>query len=217
MRRTLFLATSLVSLLFLATSLVAGCGGKAGEESAGGKVEPPMGDKATASQAYKACRSEIEKLEASGGKLSMITGRMVDVDGLAEAWDFMLLGPASGGDSLLENHVGWEKGEVKTWSYGEQTTMGYENVPQYSYLFHPISGEWLDSPEIARKFASERPPSEASPGGMQMTLRYYADPSQGVEGTVWVVSWEGEQPTAVGMMLLNAGSGEPLKASPKLY
>lgn len=103
-------------VLVLATS---GCGEKedAGTDEVGAGV--PKNGKVTVAQAYQACKSEIEKMEVSGDKLSMIKGRMVDENGLAETWDFTLPGPSTGADSIMENHVAWERGEVKSWSYGE--------------------------------------------------------------------------------------------------
>lgn len=94
--------------------------------------------------------------------------------------------------------------------------MGYENVPDYSYLFHPIGGEWLDSPVVAEKekYTEEHPQTEVSLGGMQMTLSYLSDPSRGIEGTVWEVIWEGEQSTSTAKPVLlatyDATSGDSL-------
>lgn len=199
--KSVFLPTLLIVAL-----LITGCGG-GGEQKGEEQTGPlPKGDKATAAEAYRACKSEIEKMEAAGGKLSMITGRMVDLEGRSETWDFMILGPQAGTSGLLENHVGWEKGSIKTWDYGEQDTMGYENSPSYAYLFNPIGGSWVDSTPIVKAYAQKYPPGELSLGAMDLRLRYYKDPEAGVDGMVWSAVWELEQ-RGMPSCLFDASSG----------
>ncbi|MGQ9476377.1 MAG: hypothetical protein ACUVRX_10270 [Actinomycetota bacterium] len=198
-------ATALAAALALVLLLIAGCGGGGeGGGATGGDAatKPAVGGKATAAQAYSDCRAEVEKLVSSGGRLSQVVGRNVDLEGKAESWEFIVLGPEKEGTSISEHHIAWNRGKLETGLY-QAETLGYEGSPRYSYLFHAIEEGWLDSPRIAEAYV-KRYPDKGITETLDMRLQYYDDPSLGIEGTVWNVVWELNKTRA----LFDAASGE---------
>lgn len=198
-------ATVLATAMALVILLVAGCGGGGeGGVGTGGDAgtKPATGGKATAAQAYSHCRAEVEKLVSSGGMFSQVVGRNVDLEGKAETWDFIVLGPEKEGTSISEHHIAWNRGKLETGTY-HADTLGYEGSPEYSYLFYAIEEGWLDSPRIAEAYVKKYP-EKGITETLDMRLRYYDDPSLGIEGTVWNVAWELSKTRA----LFDAASGE---------
>ncbi len=188
--------------------LLAGCGGGDGKEAGGGgAVGPATGDSATASGAYEACREEINRFVSAGGFLSQVVGRNVDAKGLSASWDFIVLGPEKDGTTLKEHHITWNKGKVDSSAVYECDTLGYENSPSYSYLFNPVGEKWLDSPGIAEDYVKRYPETKSSLGTMEMRLKYYRDPSRGLEGTFWEVVREAEQ-RGMAHAIFRADSGD---------
>lgn len=198
-------ATVLATAIALVILVMAGCGGGGeGGIGAGGDAGtgPATGGKATAAQAYSHCRAEVEKLVSSGGMFSQVVGRNVDLEGEAETWEFMVLGPEKEDTSVIEHHVIWNRGKLEAGTYHAYPE-GYEGTPEYSYLFHAIEEGWLDSPRIAEAYVKKYP-EKGITETLDMRLQYYDDPSLGIEGTVWSVVWELHKNRA----LFDATSGE---------
>jgi hypothetical protein len=138
----------------------------------------------------------------------MVTGRKVDEEGKSETWDFLFLGPQTSANYLKENHVGWERGEVKPGPTRIGLPWDMKTFPKHSYLFYPISGSWIDSSEAAKVNAGKQS-SEKELGAMEMNLQYCKHPSVGIDGVVWEAVWEGGQ-RGVPILLIDAQSGEVL-------
>jgi len=188
-------AAVLAATIALILPLATGCGGGKGGDGAtvgdaGGKST--TGSAVTASRAFADCKADVESLVSAGGMLSQVVGRNVDVKGASASWDFIVLGPEREGTLVREHHVAWTGGKVEK-SWYDTETMGYENIPKYSYLFNPVGSEWIDSPRAAEVYIEKFPERGSLTGTLDMRLMYYRDPSQGIDGTLWKVVWEAEQ------------------------